>query len=196
MLTKYSIVLAIDALLGFPAAFSDLLAKHAIPAVDPNAGEIENRLAYRDTDRRIHEIFNRKPLSASFDKRGNNTSVAMVHLNRLRERGLIRVRPFDEPKNGIPTAIEVYPAVVKGRKRPGTEALAHCNDVMHALLPDDVQRGTDECDACLCALLALAYGHAGTTPSLPALEGPPSGDAFAREGWIYYPRKDSTWHWR
>src|SRR5262249_41762003 len=59
------VVLAIDAPLGLPIAFRDLLTGVAIPCVDLGAREIENPLAYRETDRDIYHTFQRKkPLSA------------------------------------------------------------------------------------------------------------------------------------
>ena len=77
------LVMAIDAPLGFPVAFSELLAQRSTPSFDPSGPEIENPLAYRETDRHIYRTFRKKPLSGSFDKLGNNATVAMVHTRRL-----------------------------------------------------------------------------------------------------------------
>ena len=77
--------------------------------------EIDNPLAYRETDRHVYRAFGKKPLSGSFDKLGNNATVAMVYTRRLSATGQLRVMPFDEPLIGIPTAIEVYPALLKSK---------------------------------------------------------------------------------
>jgi hypothetical protein len=79
--------------LGFPVAFSELLAQRSTPSFDPSGPEIENPLAYRETDRQIYRTFRKKPLSGSFDKLGNNATVAMVHTRRLSTAGQLRVAP-------------------------------------------------------------------------------------------------------
>ena len=106
ILQTHELVMAIDAPLSFPVAFSELLAQRSTPSIDPRVAEIDNPLAYRETDRHIYRTFLTKPLSGSFDKLGNNATVAMVHTRRLSTAGQLRVAPFDEPQIGIPTAIE------------------------------------------------------------------------------------------
>jgi hypothetical protein len=47
--------------------------------------------------------------------------------------------------------------------------------------------GTDEYDACICALMALAFAANGSRTELPSLTGPESGSSLPpHEGWIYY----------
>jgi len=185
ILQTHDLVMAIDAPLGFPVAFSKLLAGWSTPRVDPTSAEIDNRLAYRETDRHIYRTFGKKPLSASFDKLGNNATVAMVHTRRLATAGQLRVVPFDEPKKEIPTAIEVYPALLKQKRR--IDQSAECLSNVRALLPKGVSNGTDECDACLCALMALAYGHGGHIVGLPPMQAPTGAiSEIKREGWIFY----------
>ena len=82
ILQTHELVMAIDAPLGFPVAFSELLARRSTPSIDPGGAEIDNPLAYRETDRHIYRTFLKKPLSGSFDKLGNNATVAMVHTRR------------------------------------------------------------------------------------------------------------------
>ena len=65
ILQSHELVMAIDAPLGFPVAFSELLAGRSTPSVDPRNAEIDNPLAYRETDRPIYRTFGKKPLSAS-----------------------------------------------------------------------------------------------------------------------------------
>jgi hypothetical protein len=165
-----------------------LLAQRSTPSFDPSGPEIENPLAYRETDRHIYRTFRKKPLSGSFDKLGNNATVAMVHTRRLSTAGQLRVAPFDEPQIGIPTAIEVYPALLKRKKRISDQSAAECFPTVGALLPRNVSDGTDECDACLCALLALAYGYRGQFVGLPTIQGPTDAiEETKHEGWIFYP---------
>ena len=191
ILESREVVMAIDAPLGFPVAFSELLAQRSTPSFDPSGPEIENPLAYRETDRHIYRTFRKKPLSGSFDKLGNNATVAMVHTRRLSTAGQLRVAPFDEPQIGIPTAIEVYPALLKRKKRIGNKYAPECLPTVHGLLPRGVSDGTDECDACLCALLALAYGYRGQIVGLPTIQGPTGAIAeIKREGWIFYSASD------
>ena len=191
ILENCELVLAIDAPLGFPVAFSELLARRPTPNIDPLVAEIDNPLAYRETDRHIYRTFRKKPLSGSFDKLGNNATVAIMHTRRLSTAGQLRVMPFDEPQIGIPTAIEVYPALLKRKKRVGGQSPAECLPGLRALLPSGVSDGTDECDACLCALLALAYGYGGQIVSLPMMQAPTGAIAdIKREGWIFYSASD------
>jgi len=191
ILETREVVMAIDAPLGFPIAFSELLAGRSTPSFDPSGPEIENPLAYRETDRHIHKTFGKKPLSGSFDKLGNNATVAMVHTRRLSTAGRLRVAPFDEPQIGIPTAIEVYPALLKRKKRIDGGSAAECLPSVRSLLPSSVSDGTDECDACLCALLALAYGYDGQIEGLPKMQGPTGAIVdIGYEGWIFYSASD------
>jgi Protein of unknown function (DUF429) len=204
ILNNREVVLAIDAPLGFPIAFRDLLAGGPGPSIDLKNPEIENRLAYRETDRNIHQTFRKKLLSASFDRIGNPATVAIVHTRRLSNAGKLRILPFDEPKIGIPIAIEVYPALLKETKPEAAAKLDKAllkekkpKPVLRAvreMLPKSSKDGTHELDACLCALLALAYGYDGRIKSLPKLQGPHgSVAAIQYEGWIFHQDPASDW---
>ena len=57
ILETRELVMAIDAPLGFPVAFSELLARRSTPSFDPSGPEIENPLAYRETDQHIYRTF-------------------------------------------------------------------------------------------------------------------------------------------
>ena len=60
-----------------------------------------------------------------------------------------------------------------------------------ALLPIGISDGMDECDACLCALLALVYGYGGKIVGLPTMQPPTGAIAdIKREGWIFYSASD------
>lgn len=88
--------------------------------------------------------------------------------------------PHDEPTDGRRELLEVYPALWK---REGT-VVARARELLHPGTGD----GTDEQDASICAVAALA--HAGVAdPRVPQLVDPAAGDA--RDGWIYAPTR--TW---
>jgi predicted nuclease with RNAse H fold len=83
-----------------------------------------------------------------------------------------------------PAIIEVYPALAKVK---GEQV---CRPALQRLLPDDAVAGSDECDAAICALLAVAFGLDGESNLLPRLISPDasvSNEELRSEGWIYYP---------
>ncbi len=177
------VVVAIDAPLSFPRAFVDLLAGAAgeRPTSDE---EIANGLAYRDCDRFIHGEHQKKPLSASFDKLGNNATVAMV-LSRQWGAGVepFVVLPSERLTHPRRELIEAYPALMKTR---GVVV-----DHVRALLPSESRDvgdhlTQDQQDAAICALVALA--HLGIADrQLPSLVGPVAGQSA--DGWIYAPSR-------
>ncbi|ALC90309.1 hypothetical protein AM500_11320 [Bacillus sp. FJAT-18017] len=172
------IVIGVDAPLSFPSAFAQLLGGADVDIRKP-AREIDNIFAYRDTDRHIHAVFGKKPLSATFDRIGNNATVAMAHIKMWEKEGDFVTYPF-HPSNAENNKVilEVYPALVKERK--STEAFPGIKQ----LLPTGLVPGTDAYDAAICALYAIAFGSSGTP--LPALVGP-NGTC---DGWIYHFSKE------
>lgn len=171
------IVIGVDAPLGFPAQFTRLLAGET-PAVIKPTKEIENGLAYRFTDQEIYRIFGKKPLSASFDRIGNNSSAAIIHTRNWEQDFSFKLYPMRAAEPGDDRIIiEVYPALVKAQRFLD----AHPGLAKH--LPS-IQPGTDAYDACLCALYALAFATGGEL--LPRLQGPPQDHYIKDEGWIYY----------
>lgn len=177
--STHRVVLAMDAPFGFPHSFRQLLAGSASP-VEVTSGMLKNSYAFRRTDLSISERF-KMPLSASFDKLGNNATVAMHYLSSWRKEGL-RVLPFDEDDGEGAIAVEVYPAVagpVRGVLPAWLDPLLSCANAR----PDLHQR-----DAVICAGLAMAYVAPGLN-GLPRLQGPETG-LPEREGWIYAPEGD------
>jgi hypothetical protein len=170
------VVVAIDAPLAFPRAFTALLGGRGLPR--RKASEIENPLAYRDCDRWIRAEHGKKPLSAAFDRLGNPATLAITVCGALRENGF-RIVPMD----GAPatkSAIEVYPGVHKCGSSRVDAAIAP----LARHLPDGLEAGTDLYDAAICALLGLLFAGAGEPLGLPAPAGPPAGHP-TDEGWIY-----------
>lgn len=175
---SHRVVIAIDAPLGFPSAFTGLLNGTA-GTVDLGMEMIHNRYAFRETDRNIAGRF-KMPLSASFDKLGNNATVAMHHVQGWRQQSL-RVLPFDEDDGVSDIGIEVYPAIVCDA--PGGERPAWLQQILD--LAKELERGSDTQDALVCAALALAY-HSQGSHGFPRMVGP-DRELPAGEGWIYTP---------
>jgi len=176
----HKIVVAIDAPLGFPIHFRKLLDGGRVDVPFPGR-EIDSQLAYRETDRHIHATFGKKPLSAAFDKLGNNATVAMVHARRWCDADGFSVRPLTEGGDSDREIIEVYPALVKDPRSGEVKGR------LSELLPPELKSGTDAYDAAICALHAARFAAAEAFDSLSPLVGPTRvTEAIAEEGWIYH----------
>ena len=178
---QYRIIVAIDAPLGFPVAFQQLISRKPSAKIELGP-EINNPFAYRETDRWVHQSFGKKPLSASFDKLGNVATVAMYHAERWAITAGFPIVPF-QPDDDHHAIIEVYPALVKD---PATSV---CASQFARHLPGDLPARSDKLDAAICALHALAYALQGQDRDLPRLVGPPDAlvqSAVSVEGWIYH----------
>lgn len=177
LLDRTEIVLAIDAPLAFSSDFRALVNGES-RLVEPPKSEIENPLAYRACERWVKEQFNKKSLSASFDKLGNNASLAISFSRWLRSEGFSLV-----PQDGTPSTraiIEVYPGLTKsdmGRSHPAIPPLAQ-------RIPTQFEPGTDIYDAAICALLGAVYSGWGRGLNIPELVQPVDGFDNA-EGWIF-----------
>ncbi len=181
LLDRSRVVLAIDAPLGYPLAYQRLVSEREVGTFDLGP-EIENRFAYRDTERHIFATFGRKPLSAPFDRLGNGATVAQAYALRWAAAHGIPIVPFSTDTGGH-AILEVYPALVKEPR------IGLCVPSMAPLLPPDAIPSTDTYDAAICAIHALAFARNGADTDLPALCGP--ADTMTQhvceaEGWIYH----------
>jgi hypothetical protein len=171
------IIIAIDAPLAFSTGFRSLVGGNVLSIAPPKT-EIENPLAYRACERWVKESFGKKPLSAAFDKLGNNASVAIALCQALKDEGFAVV-PQDAPfsAKGI---IEVYPGITKsGPKRIDPAILPIAEHIPNHFIP-----GTDIYDAAICALLGAVYAGWGTKLDIPELVQPLK--SFDKsEGWIF-----------
>ncbi|MCV5480433.1 hypothetical protein OFN48_34325, partial [Escherichia coli] len=70
------LALGIDAPLAFPRALRDLLNGQPHSCAVPER-EIDNPYAYRDCERWLYQQYGKKPLSATFDRLGNNATLAL-----------------------------------------------------------------------------------------------------------------------
>ncbi|MBR7631543.1 MULTISPECIES: DUF429 domain-containing protein [Aeromonas] len=169
------LALGIDAPLAFPRALGDLLAGRATECAVPQR-EIDNPYAYRDCERWLHQQYGKKPLSATFDRLGNNATLALAILPRLADLQLV---PRQQPEADR-AVLEVYPALAKvGGKASAVRA------ELQPHLPAELVTGTDRYDAAICALMALQYAAKGSVSLLPTLIQPPA-DMALDEGWVYH----------
>lgn len=169
------LALGIDAPLAFPRALGELLAGRGSECAVPQR-EIDNPYAYRDCERWLHQQYGKKPLSATFDRLGNNATLALSMLPRLADLQLVPARVPEADR----AVLEVYPALAKVG---GRASMARADLV--ASLPPDLMPGTDRYDAALCALMALQYAAKGTVSLLPPLLDAPEGFPLD-EGWVYH----------
>jgi predicted nuclease with RNAse H fold len=173
-----TVVVGIDAPLAFPARFVSLMKSENQSGYCPPEREIDNVFAYRDCERWIFGQHARKPLSATFDRLGNNATLAMCMAQALGAEGFQRV-PQDAGGSDR-AVIEVYPGIAKRGKKKSDRAIAP----VERHLPDSVVPGTDEYDAAICAILAAVFAGKGNALELPDLVAPRAGYNPA-EGWIY-----------
>jgi hypothetical protein len=196
-------VLAVDAPLGFPERFRALVGSWPSPKdsdelmVTRPAREIDNPHAYRATDRHIFEHFSsgaagqKKPLSATFDRLGNNATVALEHAQFWRQKHSVAVLPFDSPSGAHTIVFEAYPALVKARLNAKDAGLDPAFASHFPQPPADLVPGSDELDALICSLFAVCLAADGAQ-GIPRLVGPPDRhEAPHQEGWIYYPAIES-----
>jgi len=181
-LERDRVTVGVDAPLGFPEGFTDFLCRNRYEFTRPEK-EIYNELAYRETDRFIYEKFEKKPLSAVFDRLGTNCTAALVHVRRwINQYGFTR-QPGDEV--GQNNIYEVYPALVKkkGSKIARSE--------FAKILPKSITPGTDAYDAAICSVMSLGAESGDAIPAVPKFFGPPEITELIREeGWIYHPPFD------
>ena len=183
VLDRYRVTVAIDAPLGFPFAFQKLVTRD-VPDQLILGTHIDNALAFRATDRWVHRTYGKMPLSASFDKLGNNATVAISYTDLWKRQCNLATLPFQSGDDARHVAIEVYPALVKS---PGKK---ECHLRFSEFMPDRVAAGTHEYDAAICAVLASAWlnPRIDTAGQPMSLVEPPSSitdNVLACEGWIY-----------
>jgi hypothetical protein len=156
--------IAIDAPLGFPAAFAQLITGGAVLSQIGRSGA--NPYLYRATERRLADE-GVTPLSAVKDMIGSQSTKAMHAVARYTKP----VAPGVWSDGAHLTLIETYPALCRSRAR-GT-----FNDLATATTAREI----DILDAEVCAQIARAFVQRSD-----GLEPPPP-DLPALEGWIWAP---------
>jgi hypothetical protein len=112
------VVIGIDAPPGWPTKFVRLMegsSQQTGPYLPGRDGEIENRLAYRHTDPVVRRRCDKKPLSAAFDKLGNNATNAITLCQLLRRNSGAVVVPQEQDAGQHVVICEAYPAMEAGR---------------------------------------------------------------------------------
>jgi hypothetical protein len=180
----------IDAPFGWPVAFVEAVAAWTEGQPWPARFAERRLLRLRETDRVVHEVTGKTPLSVSTDAIGVCALRAVELVSRLQPgpRDLVRGR-----------AVEVYPGAALRQWGLGDAAAGYKREVaarerlIAAVLaqapwlevgPQDLAAmvGTDHpLDALLSALVALAVERGATLP----VTGDPA--VVAREGWIHLP---------
>lgn len=194
-------VIGIDANLGWPLEFLELVSGSPTPGAQylPAAGEreIDNALAFRSCDRVIHRLCGKKPLSATFDRLGNNCTKAMVGCRLLAASDGAAIAVMAGAP-GRATVVEAYPALWKTGARKASPLLPEAASALagcHLPAP-----GSDEADALLCALTAACYDNQARSlgrplpallfPEDPAVRDGDEGEIRRRaeaEGWAFWP---------
>lgn len=156
--------IAIDAPLGFPAAFSQLITGgEALSQVGQSAA---NPYLYRATERRL-VAEGVTPLSAVKDMIGSQSTKAMHAVARYTRR----IAPGVWSDGAHLTLIETYPALCRSRARNAFNNLAAATTA----------REIDILDAEVCAQIARAFVQE------PDWLEPPPPDVPESEGWILAP---------
>jgi hypothetical protein len=178
--TYEEVVIGIDASLGFPRDFKKLVNSETSDTKIPSK-EIYNSFAYRETERHIYEKFEKKPLSATFDKLGNNTTLALAYALRWSSEGHYKVLPQQGSRTEPKAIIEVYPALVKSLEE------SFVKEEIINRIPASVPERSDAYDAAICTILALLFKGNGRFIENVTLNEPCINSDIAREeGWIYY----------
>lgn len=156
--------IAIDAPLGFPAAFAQLITSgEALTQIGQSA---TNPYLYRATERRLMAE-GVTPLSAVKDMIGSQSTKAMHAVARYTHR----IAPGVWSDGAHLTLIETYPALCRSRARGRFNALATATTA----------REIDILDAEVCAQIAHAFVQR------PEWLEPPPPDVPGSEGWIWAP---------
>jgi predicted RNase H-like nuclease len=185
-----TVLLALDAPLGWPAALGDRLASHR--AGDPLAGS-PDALFRRDTDRFVHRTAGRLPLDVGADRIARTAKAALDLLAEVRTATGQPIPLAWSPELATGAwAIEVYPAATlkvhgardRGYKLPDAKrerreivaVLGHLLDLPKDRSP--LLGSADALDAVVCVLAAADFlsGRCTAPTDWPTAE---------REGWIW-----------
>ena len=129
----------------------------------------------------IYKKFNKKPLSATFDRLGTSYTVAMAHVRSWKKKHNFTLIP-QEKQAAQRQIIEVYPGLIKKLKTEFSEC-----EKFFQIIPEEISAGNHSYDAALSALQALAVLLDGQG-QLPKMEKPERVDEIlSTEGWIFFP---------
>jgi len=174
------VIIAIDAPLGFPLKFTDLIKRDISHIDDRSNKSAYESLSFRRTEKIIKEKFEKRPQSSSFDRLTNPATLAIAHAYWWCKNENFVIACEGKKDNPNRIIIEVYPASLTPEL---IEKWGEWIDVKGSSRYRDHYK-----DACKCALLALSYGVNDSNEFLPELisPAPEDKDLAAKEGWIYY----------
>jgi hypothetical protein len=180
------VTVAIDAALGWPNAFRNLLIRGEVSEV---IGEtpFENKLLYRETDRVLKQNGHR-PLSVVQDMISSQSTKAIVFLKRA---GLVRTEPgiwrsADGTKPQV-TAIETYPTPCQVHEAfaESCAEISSCEGFIKVCgKREHVEK--DVRDSLYCALVAFAFATDREQLLSPEEAG---SEIPLEEGWIWIPKQ-------
>ncbi|MFW6329853.1 MAG: DUF429 domain-containing protein [Alkalispirochaetaceae bacterium] len=187
-------LLALDAPLGWPEAFSRHLASHEAGA---GIAAGADRFFRRRTDEEIARRLGKRPMDVAADRIGRTAFAALSILTALRQAGRLPATLAwspDEAARGV-HAVETYPAGLlkarglpaQGYKRPEQRRVRQ--EILHALEGEleirapreELLEDPDQLDALLCALGAADFLNR-------LAPGPEDLDLARKEGWIWVRR--------
>lgn len=182
-----SVTIAIDAALGWPEAFCNLLLERQLPAEIP-ARQADNKLLFRRTDWLLNNNGHR-PLSVVQDQISSQSTKGIYFLGKA---GLTRTQTgiwsaSYEGLNLSVTAIETYPAPCQncGVFNDLVSTISRTREFQEAL-PKNEDKAKDVWDALTCALVAFRFSKNRGSLLAPEEE---SVKIPADEGWIWIPKE-------
>lgn len=176
-----SVLIALDAPLGWPRALGAALQGHVAGAA---LGKEPHELFRRATDDEIKFRLGKRPLDVGADRIARTAAAALRLLDCLRrETGRPIPLAWTPDEDATWRAIEVYPAATRiahgaadqGGSLAGLDDLLDCSAVEPSVLARE-----DAVDACVCVLAAADFlrGRAVSPPNL---------ETALLEGWIWVP---------
>ena len=192
-----SLLLAIDAPLGWPHGFGAARAGHAAgDALDIDPSEFFNR----HTDRHVQEKFGQRPLSVGADLIARTAAAALRLVDQLRKQIGNDIPLLWDPASPFECGvIEVYPAATlrqtnapstgykekEGPHKQTREKIVQTLQLGRIAEPDVIQSALDHADvldACICVLAGAHFLNGSSDPP------PELTPEIKREGWIWVTR--------
>ncbi len=174
-----NIYIAIDAALGWPLEFNNLI--NNLSGHNPNIKEIsfENKFLYRETERYVYKHTDSKilPKSVVGDRIGGHSAKAISFLKKCKakhnNKGVWNIENDSGFKINI---IETYPSVVKFFVK---------EYVVSKIFNFSKKERKDYIDAIYCMYIAYKYCNDIESLNLP------KDDICDSEGWIFFPKNES-----
>lgn len=189
------LVLAVDAVFGWPVKFIELTKRACDYSPDPSKPNIENEYLYRHTERFLADALGLKsphlPKTAVGDALGSPATKVQAVLQKFRSDSAWYVPPLDGWSEQVAassrrTIIEVYPGAA-------SRSPAFANMLVPRGATVKTLSRSDDSDALKCALNAACYAATVGLVSapFPRVYTPTAGtsDPVLRcEGWIFSPK--------